>query len=101
MRFAEQGDEGHAEDLFVEIIADVQDPAAPVLRAGRHDERPHHEGGIVLCLSEIAEDGAAPVDPHAFSVGAVKIDLSHVKPPVEKPNACCMDSSENRFGKFG
>jgi hypothetical protein len=35
MRFAEHGGEGHLEDLFAVIIADVQDPVAPILRSRR------------------------------------------------------------------
>jgi hypothetical protein len=38
IRFAEHEHEGHDEDLFAEIVADMHNPAAPVFRSGHHDE---------------------------------------------------------------
>ena len=38
MQLAEQGGEGHDKNLFTEIIADVQGPAAPILQIGYLDQ---------------------------------------------------------------
>src|SRR5216683_381736 len=81
MRFAEFGRERQGEDLVADIIADVQDPAAPVFRARRHDERPHNDRGVLTRLSQVAYDGAASIDQYPLRVGAMEIDLSHVPPP--------------------
>ena len=83
MRLAEQGREGHVEDLFAGIIADVQDPGAPIFIAGRHNERPHHEGGMVTRLGQVAYGGTVSIDQYLFSVGAMKIELNHVPPPMQ------------------
>src|SRR5258708_36230729 len=81
MRLAEHGNERHGEDLVAGSIADVQDPTAPVFRTGRHDQRPHHQGGVVTRLGQIANGSAVLIDHYPFSVGAMEIDLSHVPPP--------------------
>jgi hypothetical protein len=38
MQLAEQGGEGHDKNLFTEIIADVQGPAAPIQQIGYLDQ---------------------------------------------------------------
>src|SRR5260370_42333339 len=101
MRFAEQGGERHDKSLFAEIVADVQGPIAPVLRAGRHDERPHDNGGALMRLGKAGYRGGAWIDKHPFRIGVMEIDLSHVPPPCEKRSAGSMDSSGKRCEKSG
>jgi hypothetical protein len=54
MRLAEQGCKGNDQDLFTEVVANVQDPASPVFRAGCCDERPYDKFGIVARFGQIA-----------------------------------------------
>jgi len=102
MRLAEHGGEGHGKNLFAEIVVDVQNPTTPVFRVGRHDERPHEDGGALMRLSQAAYRGAAPIDKYSFGMGVMEIDLSHVRPPFVKSEVqALMDSSGRGGGKSG
>jgi len=76
MRLAEQRRKGDSKDLVVEIIADAQDPVAPVFRAGAHDERPNDAGGVVTRLGQIPHGGAILLEHAASGIGAMEIDMS-------------------------
>src|SRR3979411_2670846 len=84
--FAEYGSEGHVKNLIAVLVADMQDPTAPVFLARRHDERSHHKRGLLTRLSQVPYGGAASIHQHAFGVGVLEIDLSHVPRPLEKAN---------------
>ena len=62
VRLAQHGRKRHAEDLFAVIIADVQDPAAPIFQDWRRDERAHNEGGVVTRLGQIGDSAAASIE---------------------------------------
>jgi hypothetical protein len=85
MQPADNGRKRHDEDLIAEIVADVQDPVAPVFGALRHDERAHDASGLITHISQIADGGAGLIDQDALTVGAMEIDLTHV-PPLPKAN---------------
>lgn len=53
MQFAEQRRERQCEYLFAIPIADVQDPLAPVLWAGRRDESPDDPNGMLAGFRQI------------------------------------------------
>jgi hypothetical protein len=78
---AEHEGEGHDEELIALIVADMQDPVAPILKAELVGEGLHHTGRMIARLSKIVHRGAAVVDEHLLRIGAVKIDLRHVQPP--------------------
>ena len=81
MRLAENGRERDFKNLFVEIVADMHDPVAPVFRALFHDQRTHHAGRLVAGLGEAGDDGAALIDANFAIAGAVEIDLGHCRSP--------------------
>ena len=80
MRPAEHAGEGHGKNHLAELVADVQDPAAPVLLAGLHDERPHHQRGVVLGLRQVADRRAASIDPDPFGAAAMRKRASSAMP---------------------
>jgi hypothetical protein len=81
IRLAEYEREGHNEKLVALIVADVQDPVAPILEAALVGEGLHDTGRMIARLNEIIHYGAAVVDEYLGRVGAVEIDLSHIQPP--------------------
>src|SRR5437899_3689819 len=81
VRLAEDGREGHGEDLAAYLVGDAQLPAAPVFRIGLHQHRAHQAVGMREGFGEIAHGGAAAVDQVVVGVGAVEIDFSHVPHP--------------------
>jgi hypothetical protein len=81
MRLAEQGRKRHDKYLSAEIIADVQQPIAPIVIAGRHRERAHDASGVIVRLGQVAHAGAASIDQCDFGVAAMEIDVSHVPTP--------------------
>src|SRR6266481_8448834 len=84
MRLAEHESEGDNEELFTEVVVDVQDPAAPIFQATRHGEGSHDTGRVITRLSEVIYRGAAAIDQDLFRVGAVEIHLGHVRPPSKR-----------------
>src|SRR6478672_6779459 len=87
MRLAEDGSKGHGKNLFVEIVADMHDPVAPILGSAQHGQRPYDAGGVVARLDQVSHGGAALIDQHRLRIGAVEIELSHVPPPVKANRA--------------
>src|SRR5882757_8410445 len=81
MRLAKHGGEGDVENLIAGSIDDVQHPTAPIFHTRRHQERVHHQGGVVTRLGEVDHGGAAAIDQYAFGTGAMEIDLSHLSSP--------------------
>src|SRR5438445_5269733 len=81
MRLAENGGERDFKNLVVEIVADMHDPVAPVLRARFHDHRAHHAGGVIAGLGEVTDHDAELIDANFAGTGAVEIDLGHLRSP--------------------
>jgi len=75
MRLAENGRERDFKNLFVEIVADMHDPVAPVLCAVFHNQRPDHASRVVAGFGEVAHRHAGLVDANFAGAGAVEIDL--------------------------
>jgi len=78
---AEHEGEGHDEELIALIVADMQDPVAPILKAELVGEGLHHTGRMIARLSKIVHRGAAAIDEHLLRIGTVEIDLGHVQLP--------------------
>ena len=78
VRLAEDEGERQNEDLFVEIVADMHDPVAPVFRVASHDQRPDDASRAIAGLGEIAHRFAGSVDPDFPGIRAVEINLGHV-----------------------
>src|SRR6185312_613004 len=100
MRFAEQCCKRHVKDLITIIIGDVQDPAAPVFRARRHDQRSHGANGMLASVIKVIDRSATPVDQHTARIGEMKIDVRHVLPPQRSNRMVVGGSSWNIAGKF-
>jgi hypothetical protein len=58
--------EGHDEELIALIVADMQDPVAPILEAALVGEGSHHAGRMIARLREVVHYGAAVVDENFF-----------------------------------
>src|SRR5262249_23459872 len=68
------------------IVADMHDPVAPVLGALFHDHRPHDAGRVIAGFGEVADDEARLIEANLAGTGAVKIDLSHFRSPLDQTN---------------
>jgi hypothetical protein len=66
MRLTQHERKGHDEELVAEVIADVQDPAAPTLCAVCHGQRTHNASCVVTRFREIADSGAVPIEQNAL-----------------------------------
>jgi hypothetical protein len=86
MQLAENGSEWHSKNLFAEIVADMQNPTAPVFGGRGHEQRSNHESGLLVRFQKISDGCATSIDPGSVSIGTVKEDLSHVL-PLEKSEA--------------
>jgi hypothetical protein len=53
VRLAKYESEGNDEELLTKIVADVQDPAAPIFEAARHRQRSHDAGSVLTRLDEM------------------------------------------------
>jgi hypothetical protein len=62
MRLAKHKSEGDKEELFAEIVVDVQNPAAPIFGAARCSEGSYDLGRVITRLSKIVYHGAAAID---------------------------------------
>src|SRR6516164_6365229 len=78
---AEHEGEGHHEELIALIVADMQDPVAPILEAELVVEGLDHTGRMIARLSKIVHHGAAAIDKNLLRIGTVEIDLGHVQLP--------------------
>jgi hypothetical protein len=83
MRLAEHENEGDNEELIALIVADMQDPVTPILEAALVGEGLHDTGRIVARFSQTVHHGAALIDKNLLRVGAMKIQLGHVRPPLD------------------
>src|SRR5215813_2872098 len=81
MRFAEHEGERHYKELLAQIVADVQDPVAPVFSGVRHGQRSDHGGSAVTRLLQIVNRHTVSINHDTFRVRTVEIDLGHVSPP--------------------
>lgn len=81
MRLAEHECKGDDEELITELVADVQNPIAPIFEAARFGEGSHDTSRVITRLGEVAYHGAAAIEQDLLRVGAVKIHLGHVQPP--------------------
>jgi hypothetical protein len=81
MRLAQYESERDNEELVTLIVADMQDPVTPILEAALIGEGLHYTGRVIARLSKIIHHGAAAIDENLLRVGAVKIDLGHVRSP--------------------
>jgi hypothetical protein len=82
IRLAEHESEGHNEELIALIVADMQDPVTPILKAALVGEGLHDAGRMIARLNEIVDHGAALIEENLLRVGAVEIYLSHFQPPL-------------------
>jgi hypothetical protein len=62
MRFAKHVHEGHVEELIALIVADMEDPVAPILETVLVGEGLHQAGCMITRLSEIVHDGTVMVE---------------------------------------
>src|SRR6516225_9174569 len=83
MRFAKHGCKGNNKELVAEVVADMQDPGAPILGAARHGQRAHSASCVVPRFDQIADSGAASINQDSVRAGAVEIDVIHLQPPVK------------------
>src|SRR5262250_2865700 len=81
MRLSQHEREGHDEELIALIVADMQDPVAPILEGALVGEGSHDASRVIARLREVVHDSAAVVDENLLRVGAVEIYLGHVQPP--------------------
>jgi hypothetical protein len=81
MWLAEHKSEGNNEELFAEVVVDVQDPTAPIFGAARCSEGPYDLSRVITRFSEIVDYGAMVIDQNFICVGAVEINLGHVQSP--------------------
>jgi hypothetical protein len=82
MRLAEHESEGDKEELIALIVANMQDPVTPILEAALVGEGLHDTGRTIARFSQILHYGAAPIDENLRRVGAMEIQLGHVRPPL-------------------
>jgi hypothetical protein len=80
MRLAEYENEGNNEELIALIVADMQDPVTPILEAALVGEGLHDPSRIIARFSQTVHHGAALIDENLLRVGAMKIQLGHVRP---------------------
>src|SRR5215475_8656474 len=87
MGLAENESKGHNEELIALIVADMQDPVAPILEAALVGERLHDTGRVIARLGKTVHHGAAAIDENLLCVGAVEIYLGHVQPQSDEMGA--------------
>jgi hypothetical protein len=73
VRLAEHEREGHNEELIALIVADMQDPIAPILEVPLVGKGFYDIGRVFTRFSEVAYRGAAMIDENLFRVGGVEI----------------------------
>ena len=78
MRLAKHERERDDEQLVALVVADMQDPVAPIHKAVLVGEELHEAGRMIARLSEIAHHGAVVIEEYLLGVGAVKIYLGHI-----------------------
>src|SRR5215472_15933498 len=83
IRPAEHGGEGHNEELIALVVAGMQDPVTPILKAALIGEGSHDTYRMIAGLSKIVHYGAAvfAINENLLRIGAEKIYLGHVQPP--------------------
>src|SRR5262245_26385933 len=81
MRLAEHESEGHNEELIALIVADVQDPVTPILKAALVGKGLHDAGRVIARLGKVVHHSAVMIHENLLRVGAVEIYLGHVQPP--------------------
>jgi hypothetical protein len=82
MRLANHERKRHDEEFIVEVVADVQDSAAPILCAMCHGQRTHDASCVVSRFREAINGSAVPIAQNPSRVGAMEIDLGHYLPPL-------------------
>jgi len=75
--------EGERQDklLTTLILAYVQNPITPILKAVPIGEGLHDAGPFIARFGKIVRDCTAVIDENLIRVGAVEIHLSHIQPP--------------------
>jgi len=81
MELAEHESEGHYEELVALVVAGMQDPVTPILKAALVGEGLHEAGRMITRLSEVVHYNAAVVDENLLRIGTVEKDLGHVQFP--------------------
>jgi hypothetical protein len=81
MRLIEHESEGNNEELIALIVADMQDPVPPILKAALVGEGLHDAGRMIARLNQIVHHGAAVIEENLLRVGAVEKYLGHFQPP--------------------
>jgi hypothetical protein len=70
------------EELIASVVTDMQNPITPIIEAALAGEGFHDARRMISRLSEIVHYGAAIVDENFLRIGAMEIDLGHVRPPL-------------------
>jgi hypothetical protein len=86
--------EGDNKELIAAVIADVQDPVAPILEAARLSETAHDAGRVITCLNEIVYQSAPAIDENLPGVGAVEIHLGHFSASFESVGSYEISASQ-------
>jgi hypothetical protein len=86
--------EGDNKELIAAVVADVQDPVAAILEAGRLSETAHDTGRLITCLNEIVYQGARAIDENLPRVGAVEIHLGHFSVSFESVGSYEMSAAQ-------
>src|SRR5436190_18857161 len=79
-RLAEHESEGNSEELIASVVTDMKNPVTPIVAAALAGEGFHEARRMIPRLSEIVHYGAAIVDENFLRIGAMEIDLGHVRP---------------------
>ncbi|OKO81367.1 hypothetical protein AC628_07075 [Bradyrhizobium sp. NAS96.2] len=79
MRLAEDEREGDDKEFIALVVANVQDPVAPVFKAKLISERVHDASRVITGLFETVYNGATSIDENLLRARTVKIDLGHVE----------------------
>src|SRR5579871_6518942 len=81
MQLAEDAGERDRKNLLAELVGGIQHPAAPVFRAGRHDVGADDPMRVLAGLDKVVDGDAALGGELVFLVGAMEIDVRHVRYP--------------------
>jgi hypothetical protein len=68
------------EELIASVVTDMQNPVTPIIEAALAGDGFHDARRMIPRHSEIVHYGAAIVDENFLRIGAMEIDLGHVRP---------------------
>jgi len=69
------------EQLIIDVIVDVHDPAASIFEAPRHGEGSHDTRSMIARLNEVVYYHAAGIDQNLVPARALEIHVGLVQPP--------------------